>query len=199
MLAVLAVAAFVAGVAVVVAVHQLSSRNALSAVPTATARPTSLPTNPPRPTATASTPQPAATATVAPTTAPTTPANAPAADRALIRAHGYVPDGGSMAGTPDGSGGTLYAWIATCAGSADGHCQRVFFFDGTRYLGTDTRYDSSEILHAAGAGNAAIKVTYANYLPGDPLCCPSGKPVTITYRWNGQHLVPSGTPPNAQT
>ena len=93
------------------------------------------------------------------------------------------------------NGAPLYVYRSVCTGSADGHCQKVFFFDGTRYLGTDTLNDSAAINSVSNAGAQTIAVTYANYAPNDPLCCPSGKPVTITYYWNGTKLTPSGTPP----
>jgi hypothetical protein len=116
-------------------------------------------------------------------------------DPAIIRAKGYTPDAGRRVETPDGFGNTLYAWIAICTGSADGHCQNVFFFIGTRYLGTDTSVPSSQINAIAAFGPQTVDVTYANYRRGDPLCCPSGPPVTIRYRWTGTRLIPSGTPP----
>lgn len=189
-----AVAAFLAGVAVVVAAHGVASR---SATPAPSPRPADHPTVAPRATAAPTTTvftatTPSATAATATSTSSSSP-NVRVADRAAIRARGYVVDRGASA--PDGAGETLYAWIATCAGSADGHCQRVFFFAGSRYLGTDTKNDSNEIMGIAAAGRAAIAVTYADYLPGDPLCCPSGKPVNITYRWTGSRLIPSGAPP----
>ncbi len=139
--------------------------------------------------------------TATPSAAPTQPAATPAptssdpttADLETIRAHGYTP--GHGVSTPDGFGGTLYAWPGVCTGSADGYCQKVFFFIGARYLGTDTARNSNAITGVRAAGPQNIDVTYPSYAPQDPLCCPSGKPVTITYHWNGTRLVPSGTPP----
>jgi hypothetical protein len=96
---------------------------------------------------------------------------------------------------PDGFGSTLYAWPAVCTGSADGYCQKVFFFIDSRYLGTDTARASNAITNVQASGTGSIAVTYPSYAPQDPLCCPSGKPVTITYHWTGSKLVPSGTPP----
>lgn len=71
----------------------------------------------------------------------------------------------------------------------------MFFFLNTRYLGTDTSSPSAGIGDFRAAGTGSIAVTYPNYAKSDPLCCPSGQPVTITYHWNGTSLVPSGTPP----
>jgi hypothetical protein len=112
----------------------------------------------------------------------------------VIRAYNYLPDQ-QPAATDDGFGHTLYAWRGVCVGSADGYCQKVFFFIGTTYLGTDTFADSTRILAVTSGGVGTINVTYANYQPRDARCCPSGSPVTITYHWDGTHLTPSGTPP----
>jgi hypothetical protein len=191
------VAALLVGAAGALAVENGVFR---SATPTPTASPA--PTATPQPTATLTVVKITATPSVAPTRstpprpAPTTAATSPdptAVDLATIRAHGYTP--GHGASTPDGFGGTLYAWPAVCTGSADGYCQKVFFFIGSRYLGTDTARNSNAITGVRAAGPATIAVTYPSYAPQDPLCCPSGTPVTITYHWNGSRLIPSGTPP----
>lgn len=100
-----------------------------------------------------------------------------------------------FAQTPDGFGHTLYAWHGTCQGSADGYCQKMFFFIDARYLGTDTSAESTSIADYQTGGTGTITVTYANYGKNDPLCCPSRQPVTISFRWNGTKLIPSGTPP----
>ncbi|HLI52047.1 MAG TPA: LppP/LprE family lipoprotein [Thermomicrobiaceae bacterium] len=116
-------------------------------------------------------------------------------DRSVIRRHGFLPAAG-YATTGNGTGGLLIAWAGVCRGSADGHCQRVFFFNGDRYVGADTtRGTSPAITRVAAAGSRAFAVTYAHYAPQDPLCCPSLKPVTITYKWNGSKMVASGKPP----
>lgn len=108
---------------------------------------------------------------------------------------GYKAISSSIAKTPDGLGKTLYAILGICTGSADGHCQKIFFFLDNQYLGTDTKSPSNEIRSDVAAGTGNIDITYANYKPSDPLCCPTGQPVTIRYHWNGIRLIPSGTPP----
>jgi hypothetical protein len=135
---------------------------------------------------------PPASATPTPSTAGTTPLTA---DPAIVRSRGYTPSPHNVQ-TPDGFGHTLYAWHGTCAGSADGYCQMMFFFIDTRFLGTDTKDPSTAIAEYRAAGTGTIAVTYASYGSQDPLCCPSGKPVTITYHWNGSRLIPSGIPPD---
>jgi hypothetical protein len=144
------------------------------------------------------TPTPVPTATSTPTVIPTlNPVAVKSQDRSRISTLGYVPAKHipAFAFTPDGSGGTLYGWTATCRGSGDGYCQKVFFFDGTRLLGTDTKGNSAAIDSVESAGPRVIDVTYANYKPSDALCCPSGVPVTISYTWSGQSFKASGTPP----
>ncbi len=96
----------------------------------------------------------------------------------------YGPDGSSFIGI---SGAKL--------NNADGGPQWVFFFTGASYLGTDTAVPSSFLALAGTPAAGQISVSYQNYAPGDPLCCPTLPPVTITYTWNGSTVTPSGTPP----
>lgn len=203
LLPLLLVAVFLIGAAGALVVERGTFR---SPTPTPTTLPTSTATSQPTSTVTVvyitATPRPSVTSsahttatTSSPhTTATTSSSNAVTTDQATIRAHGYTPHGNG-ASTPDGAGGTLYAWQAVCSGSADGYCQKVFFFVDARYLGTDTSHASSAISAVQAAGPSDINVTYPSYAANDPLCCPSGKPVTITYHWTGTKLVPSGTPP----
>jgi serine/threonine-protein kinase len=173
-----------------------------AAQPAATVVPASTPTSSP-PTPSKPTAAPAAEASPtgsvpAPTATPAGPASTaseavPQADRAKVSGLGFSP--GQEAATPYDQGESLIAIKGTCAGRTDGHCQQVFFFIGERYLGTDTLRPSTSIGEIAPAGPGRIRVTYANYGPSDPLCCPGLPPVTITYTWNGQRLSPDGTPP----
>jgi LppP/LprE lipoprotein len=89
----------------------------------------------------------------------------------------------------------LVAIAATQVPSADGYTQWVFFFLGSTFLGTDTADPSPQLELAGSPGPSQVNVQYTNYAPGDPLCCPSLPPVTITYTWDGVSLVPNGTPP----
>ena len=109
------------------------------------------------------------------------------ADAATVRRKGYEP-GTRVAQTSDGYGGTLYAFHGTCQGSADGYCQIMLFFDGTRFVGTDTANPSTAITGYDAAGVGKIAVKYAHYAKTDPLCCPSLSPITVTYRWNGKRI-----------
>ena len=190
-----------AGIAVALARSSIGgSHSAAGSTPqaTATALPTAVPaTATPQPSAVRAspTPPPASPTSVLPSPTPVPPANPSTSNPAVIKQLGYTPDSRQLAETSDGFGHVLYAYLGICTGSADGKCQKVFFFVGTRYLGTDTSADSPEILGVASDGAQTIGVTYANYRAQDPLCCPSGAPVKIDYRWNGTRLIPSGTPP----
>lgn len=117
-------------------------------------------------------------------------------DVTLIKAKGYDPDIEQFASTPDGAGGALYAWVSSNNRNRGGNgvFLNVFFFDGTRFLGTGTLGDGN-IVRVSAAGSGAINVTYDTYRPNDPLCCPSGIPATITYAWDGVRLTRSGTLP----
>lgn len=146
------------------------------------------------------TPTLVSTATPSPTPVPSptiAPATVERMDVSMIRSRGYIAKTKlpAFAFTPDGNGRTLYAWVGTCADSADGYCQKVFFFDGTRFVGNDTTTASAGIDSIEADGDSVIDVTYANYKKTDPLCCPSGLPVTIGYTWNGTTMTGSGTPP----
>jgi hypothetical protein len=135
---------------------------------------------------------PAITPTV-PTVRTGPDSNATAADAYLVRQKGYDVTG-PVVETPDGRGQTLYAIHGTCHGSADGYCQIMLFFRDTHFLGTDTSNPSTAIMSYHADGTGRIAVTYPTYAKSDPLCCPSGHPVKITFWWNGSRFVPSGNP-----
>lgn len=90
----------------------------------------------------------------------------------------------------DGSGGFLTAVPALRNPSADGHGDLVFFWHNQSFLGWDTNEETWNVAVRA-KGTDAIEATYADYAPGDPACCPSLPPVTITYSWNGTGLAQS--------
>jgi hypothetical protein len=114
-------------------------------------------------------------------------------DLAVIQQQGFDPSS-ENASTSDGNGGTLYAWVGVCHGSGDGHCQTIFFFDGTNFLGTDALHNSAQITGIQSVGPATIQAIYPTFLPNDPMCCPSGSPRTIDFSWDGTKLTPSQTP-----
>ena len=82
----------------------------------------------------------------------------------------------------DGSGGYLTAVSALRTPSADGHGDLIFFWHNQTFLGWDTNEETWNTMVHADAD--AIAVTYPDYAPGNPACCPSLPPVTIIYGWS---------------
>lgn len=136
----------------------------------------------------------AALRTVTPVQAQSDPlVRAISSDLSQVVGQGYEPFQVDVnAGAP---GGSLIAIAGTLIGSADGYNQWVFFFLGSTYLGTDTSQPSPQLQLSGNVGPGAIAVQYVAYGPNDPLCCPTLPPVMITYTWNGDALLPNGTPP----
>lgn len=132
------------------------------------------------------------TAASHPSTGSSTSSGFTATARSVIKAHGYTPFKSYVTTT---QGAQLSAWQAVCTSSADGNCAKAFFFVGDRYIGTDTAKPSLAIVGVGATGPSTIAVTYAHFLPNDPLCCPSGAPVKVSYTWTGSKLVASGAPP----
>jgi hypothetical protein len=66
--------------------------------------------------------------------------------------------------------------------------QQAFFFDGTRYLGTDAKASSGKIAVTAH-GDTDVTLSYGIYGAGDRDCCPSGTPRTVRFELDGGHLV----------
>jgi hypothetical protein len=112
-----------------------------------------------------------------------------------MESRGYRPDGDIVQVRASVIGGTLTMQKGVCADSADGYCQIVFIFLDDRFLGTDTARPSRSIGEIRPAGTGRFTITYDNYAESDPNCCPSLRPVTITYAWDGVRLQPNGTPP----
>ncbi len=138
-----------------------------------------------------------------PTTTVTPTATAPPTGQQiatqLASTHETIGPGEGFVGGPpvtvsDGDGGYLTAVPAGRSPSADGHGWLVFLWHDQRFLGWDTNRESWNVTVRAD-GMDAIQATYPDYSPGDPACCPSLPPVTITYSWNGAGLTQSRTLP----
>jgi hypothetical protein len=89
-------------------------------------------------------------------------------------------------------GSLITAWNILLAGSGDGSGEAVILFRGTRFLGWASIHTAIHV--AVHAGGHAIRVVYGVYSGNDPFCCPHATR-TIAYRWNGERIVASGTPP----
>lgn len=73
-------------------------------------------------------------------------------------------------------------------GGGDGHDQRIWFFDGSRFVGTDARASSAAIIGLWRDLNT-IAFMYVLYRPSDALCCATGGGAVVRYRWVGKRLV----------
>ncbi|MGI8802345.1 MAG: LppP/LprE family lipoprotein [Solirubrobacteraceae bacterium] len=80
---------------------------------------------------------------------------------------------------------TLRVLIATPRNASS---EQAFFFDGTKYLGTDTKVSSGRIAVTAH-GDTDVTLSYGIYRSGDRDCCPSGAPRTVRFELDGGHLV----------
>ena len=105
--------------------------------------------------------------------------------------------GSSPVTVSDGGGGYFTAVSALRNPSADGHGALIFFWHNQTFLGWDTNEETWNVMVRSN-GADAIEATYADYAPGNPACCPTLPPVTITYSWSGNRFAQSRTiPPGA--
>jgi len=113
-------------------------------------------------------------------------------DDAYLLQRSYTPKSHVRSALPAGT--PLDIIISVCTGSADGHCQAVDVFasGGTRPLWHRQYVDVTKLVGVPGG----FAVTSARYGPQDPLCCPSGRPLTNTYRWSGHRFDRSGPSPS---
>jgi hypothetical protein len=104
---------------------------------------------------------------------------------AVLRAHGFTPQGTSDYHPAQ----TLRVLVGTRTGSADGYGQQAFFFVNGRYIGTDTREPSAK-LRVVAQGDTEVTLAYPLYRASDPLCCPSGGQTRVTFQLNNGKLAP---------
>jgi hypothetical protein len=79
------------------------------------------------------------------------------------------------------------ALYGDCDGG-DGHDQRIWFFNGTRFVGTDARISSAGIVGLWRDVNT-IAFMYVLYRTNDALCCATGGGKVVRYRWTGKRIV----------
>jgi LppP/LprE lipoprotein len=96
---------------------------------------------------------------------------------------------GQLTTTSDGMGGNLTAEVGTSLPSTDGNGQLVFFWHNSRFVGWDSSIDSMLVLQVQSLAPRSFQITYENYAPNDPACCPSLIPVSVAYRWSGRRFV----------
>lgn len=73
-------------------------------------------------------------------------------------------------------------------GGGDGHKQRVWFFLGSHFVGSDTKQSSADIIGSWRDLNT-LAFLYVLYRTKDAMCCPTGGAVSVRYRWNGKKVV----------
>ena len=94
----------------------------------------------------------------------------------------------------DGRGGALTALeVVVCCG--DGTAQDVFFWHNRTFVRLASNHITGPVTSITSTRPGVFLVRFARYTPKDARCCPSGRPFPVTYRWNGRHLVASGTVP----
>ena len=96
---------------------------------------------------------------------------------------------GQLTTTSDGAGGALTAEVGTLLPSTDGDGQLVFFWHNRQFVGWDSSIESMSVLQLESLGAPGFRITYANYAPNDPACCPSLIPISVAYRWRRGVLV----------
>jgi hypothetical protein len=73
-------------------------------------------------------------------------------------------------------------------GGGDGRDQRIWFFAGKHFVGTDARGSSGSIVGLWRDLNT-IAFVYVLYRPQDALCCATGGGAIVRYRWTGKRVV----------
>jgi len=95
-------------------------------------------------------------------------------------------------------GQTLKVLVGIATGSTDAHVQHAFFFEGDRYLGTDTS-DPSASVRVVGQSDTAVTLSYRLYRPRDPLCCPTGGEQTVQFALDNGRLAPMSSIPSSSS
>ncbi|GAC1437778.1 MAG: hypothetical protein NVSMB51_12600 [Solirubrobacteraceae bacterium] len=117
---------------------------------------------------------------------------AEAAAVAKLRALGFTPLGSGSYHADQ----TLRVLIGARSGSADDRTQRAFFFNGGRYLGTDTADTSAEI-RVAAQSDTEVTLEYGIYRAGDALCCPHGGTRKVRFQLDMGRLMAVDPLPSA--
>lgn len=140
-----------------------------------------------------------APATTAPTTSgtatlpppdPTAPLSLQTAER-LLDEHGYAPLT-ERDWRPDQP---LKVLLGISRG-AERRAELAFLFVGDRFIGTDTKDPSGQLVVTAQDGES-VTLAYGLYRPSDEIDAPSGGTAEVTYAWDGARLVPQDPIPTA--
>ena len=93
---------------------------------------------------------------------------------------------------------TLKVLVGIATGSSDARVQRAFFFEGDRYLGTDTS-DPSASVRVVAQSDTSVTLAYRLYRPRDPLCCPTGGEQRVQFALDNGALSPMGPIPSSSS
>lgn len=76
----------------------------------------------------------------------------------------------------------------------------AFFFVDNEYIGNDATEPSAKLTIVKQTRTQAT-LAYGTYAPDDKVCCPTGGPVKVRFRWNGTKLEPRDPipPPEQRT
>jgi LppP/LprE lipoprotein/zinc ribbon protein len=89
----------------------------------------------------------------------------------------------------------LQVILGTCTGSADGRCEKAFFYYGHTLVGVDTAEPDLAVT-IAWERTALVALQYPQFRQQDPMCCPSGNTVTIQFAWDGHVVSPTSPLPS---
>ena len=112
-------------------------------------------------------------------------------DRNLAAAKAYVSrqcHSGSTRSTEIWQAGWTFNALYGDCGGGDGHDQRVWFFAGSRFIGTDAPTSSARII-GMWRNSGTIAFLYVLYRHRDPLCCATGGGKVVRFRWTRNRLV----------
>jgi len=82
---------------------------------------------------------------------------------------------------------SLSVLIGMCTGSADGYCNKAFFFYNGKYLGTDSS-DSSIGIEEVWQTDKTVALYYRLYRKNDSLCCSTAGAALVRFQWDGTKL-----------
>lgn len=72
--------------------------------------------------------------------------------------------------------------------AGDGRDQHVWFFDGSRFVGTDAP-NSSHYIVGVWRDEKTFAFLYVLYRQSDAACCPTGGGTIVRFRWNGKRVI----------
>jgi hypothetical protein len=143
--------------------------------------------------ATTPAPNPGTTGTTVPAPDPAAPLTLRAAEAVLDR-RGFAP----LTERDFRPDQMLKVLVGVRRNAPEGRAQQAFFFVGNRFIGTDTS-DTSGSISVTDQHDDRIALTYGLYTPKDALANPTDGDASVTYRWTGAKLVPTGSIPPSST